>query len=298
MDFKLKHTLTGHRGGIFKLMYDPYRECLLSAGGDGWIAGWDLDKPADGRLIGKDDDNILTILPCSNGIIFGGTLQGNILWIDKDWNTARKITHHAKGVFDLVHYNEELISTGADGRITFWDIEKLIPKESLHLSHKNLRRVALHPHQPLMAVGAGDGCIYILDPNGKKLLSIIKNAHERTVFSLLFSPNGDMLISGGMDAKLKSWSTTTWNNTADIPAHLYTVNDMALHPIQPIMATASRDKSIKIWNVHTLELLKVLDRSKYDAHFNSVNSLLWSRDGQFLYSGGDDRIIRIWEMIY
>ena len=31
MDFKLKHTLTGHRGGIFKLMYDPYRECLLSA---------------------------------------------------------------------------------------------------------------------------------------------------------------------------------------------------------------------------------------------------------------------------
>ena len=298
MDFNLRHTLSGHAGGIYKLMYDPYRECLLSAGGDGWIAGWDLDNPADGRLIGKDDDNILTILPCSNGIIFGGTLQGNILWIDKDRNTARKISHHTKGVFDLVQYKEELISTGADGRITFWDIDKLIPKESLLLSHKNLRRVAIHPDKELMAVGAGDGSIYIMDPNKKNLVFIIKNAHERTVFSLLFSANGDTLISGGMDAKLKTWNCALWENKSDVPAHWYTINDMALHPIQPILATGSRDKNIKIWNAETLEFLKVLDRSKYDAHFNSVNSILWSEDGQFLYSGGDDRIIRIWEMIY
>jgi WD40 repeat protein len=56
------------------------------------------------------------------------------------------------------------------------------------------------------------------------------------------------------------------------------------------------DKTVKIWDINTGALLKVIDREKYPSrgHSHSVNALCWV--GSLLASAGDDKIIRIWEV--
>ena len=48
----------------------------------------------------------------------------------------------------------------------------------------------------------------------------------------------------------------------NIPAHLFAVNSIVFHPTLPYFATASMDKSIKIWGSDDFKLYKVISREK------------------------------------
>ena len=54
------------------------------------------------------------------------------------------------------------------------------------------------------------------------------------------------------------------------------------------------DKSIKVWEAETLQLLKVIDRARHAGHGTSVNKLLWLADGRALISASDDRTLSVW----
>jgi len=67
-------------------------------------------------------------------------------------------------------------------------------------------------------------------------------------------------------------------------------------PDGKLVATGSRDKTIKIWNAQNFGLLKVIDTQRNGGHINSVNTLLWSSFNNWLISGSDDRSIIIWDV--
>jgi WD40 repeat protein len=54
------------------------------------------------------------------------------------------------------------------------------------------------------------------------------------------------------------------------------------------------DKSIKVWDLEELKLLKVIDKARHAGHGTSVNKLLWT-PGQLL-SASDDRSISAWDV--
>ena len=117
------------------------------------------------------------------------------------------------------------------------------------------------------------------------------------VFSVQFAPNGDCLYSGGRDAQLKVWDMLTYSLIQNIPAHLFAINSIAYHPSRPFFATASMDKTVKIWEADTLKLAKTISREKgYDSHRLSVNKVVWDED--ILISVGDDKKVIIWNCLF
>jgi WD40 repeat protein len=56
------------------------------------------------------------------------------------------------------------------------------------------------------------------------------------------------------------------------------------------------DKSIKIWDLQEMKLLKVIDRARHAGHRTSVNKLLWTDFNNQLLSGSDDRSISVWDI--
>ncbi|MEM9931913.1 MAG: WD40 repeat domain-containing protein, partial [Bacteroidota bacterium] len=136
----------------------------------------------------------------------------------------------------------------------------------------------------------------------RKNFSLIGTAtgNEPSVFAVAVLP--DTLfpgyISGGRDARLRLFEMAfvkVPKLPAVVDAHMSTINDLAFDPTGRYLATASRDKTVKIWDASTLKLLKVCEVVRDRGHVNSVNTLLWL-DERTLITAGDDRRILTWKL--
>jgi WD40 repeat protein len=307
---KIAH-LKGHQGSVFKLTQAKEGKSILSGAGDGWIVEWDIDNPDTGKLLAKVDSNIYSLLFLPNiRTVIVGNMNGGIHFVDIEQPQNNKnIAHHQKGVFDIQYFNNQIYTLGGDGIITRWNLSPFQSVESLQISTKNLRCMDYSPLRNEIAVGASDGNIYFLDTqfNVKK---VIKEAHKNSIFSVKYSPDSNFLLTGGRDALLKIWhfdqkSAEISQNTTplnEIEAHNYTINDIKFNPQYPsVFATASRDKTIKIWKLNPrlegAKLLKVINTVKNGGHINSVNSIVWM-NGDILASGSDDKSIILWKLIF
>jgi WD40 repeat protein len=73
--------------------------------------------------------------------------------------------------------------------------------------------------------------------------------------------------------------------------HSSTINSIVISADQKILISASADKTIKIWNLETGELLKTLT-----GHTSFVNYLAISPDGQILASASADKTVKLWDL--
>ncbi|MEP0783843.1 serine/threonine protein kinase [Trichocoleus sp. DQ-A1] len=73
--------------------------------------------------------------------------------------------------------------------------------------------------------------------------------------------------------------------------HSYKVNSIAINPDGETLVSASHDKTIKVWNMKTGELIRTLT-----GHYYSVYCVAISPDGQTLVSGSSDKTIKVWNL--
>lgn len=291
------YTFTGHNASVYRLQrFD--NTSFLSAGGDGWIVKWDIEgeKPELGKLIAKTDSQIFSLYhKVSTSLVVAGDMHGELHFIDLDnQDNTRRFTHHKKGVFGIYRVGEYIYTLGGEGMMSKWNSENVGTVESIQLSDQSLRSIV--SSATTIYVGSSDRNIYILDRTTEQVIEAIKLAHENTVFSLAFDEHRQFLLSGGRDAMLNIWTESNELSIyKGVAAHLFTINDIKINPSGKLFATASRDKTIKIWDARSYKLLKVIEAIRDKGHVNSVNHLLWLSES-ILISCSDDRTIKIWEV--
>jgi WD40 repeat protein len=74
------------------------------------------------------------------------------------------------------------------------------------------------------------------------------------------------------------------------------LNHLSFSPDGQWLASASMDKTLKIWNAQTLKLLKVVDYRRHAAHTSSVNRALWLHDSEGIITCSDDRQVLGWHL--
>ena len=289
--------LQGHNAAIFDVFPDGKEEFLFTTGGDGWLVKWDLNDTATGKLIARTDIQNFTAIQVADNHFVCGNMHGGVHFIDLlNPEDQKNIQHHKKGVFSLIETNGLLYSGGGDGKITRWDTEKHLPSLSYQISHASIRKILSIPELGLLVIGTSDNNIYGLHAEDLSICWTIEKAHENSVFSLAYLPQSKTLVSGGRDAMLRFWdlSKDIPSPVHAIPAHIYTINDIVYCQKPNLIATASRDRTIKLWDASTYALLKVLEGPRDGGHFNSVNKLCWLNSRSQLVSVGDDRIGYVW----
>lgn len=120
-------------------------------------------------------------------------------------------------------------------------------------------------------------------------------SHTRDVLSVAFSPDNRQIASGGRDKNLKIWNTVgECKFTVDRDAHTDWVSNVKFHQDtkNPIVVSASWDKTIKVWDNTTMTL-----KHTFVGHKAQINSLDMAPKTSFLASGGKDGLAIIWNLV-
>ncbi len=287
--------LSGHKGAVYSIVASQNKNSFYSAGGNGMLLKWDLKNTFSAKLLAQIPSNIFTILPLEDrGILLAGSLQGILYCFDLKQNRLFKELHFGKTVFDVKLYKDKIAVIDGTGKLTSISLDDFSFIKQIKLSAKSIRSIHFIKKSGGIVLGSSDSQIYVLNnfsPPATKL-----KHHSGSVFSSIFL-NEQTIIAGSMDAQMSVWKLDKeWVLYKSISAHLSTINSISLNPNKQIFATGSRDKSIKIWDAQSFELLKVINAEKYASPTASVNKVLWLNE-KTLISGGDDRAIMLWNVI-
>ena len=290
------HTLNGHQNPIYALVNSPKKDTFFSAGNDKGVVEWSLETMGFVKVLVPVQSSVYALHRYGN-LLFIAQRSGAILVFNlEEEKVAATLSFHQKGVFDLktIAYKNELISTGEDGMLAVWSLADFSLLYHFQVIPQTVRVIALSNNEKEMALGGKDGVIRIYHTEDYSLLKELMS-HTLPITSLQYSPAGDYLISGSRDAQLKVWSLPDYELINSVAAHMFSIYAIAFHPTEPYFATCSQDKGIKIWGSQDFKLYKILSLEKNtEGHFHSINKLIWSTDGKYLISTGDDRQVMVW----
>lgn len=285
---------TGHRDCIYALGKSSEPRGFITAGLDGMIVEWNTDHPNAGRQKAWIQEPVYTLLNPADNLILAGTSKGN-LYAMKTGDKPRAFEIHQGGVFGIFRdRHDRIVSIGGDGRIIQLKIVDFQVVKSIKLCNSSLR--CMIEDETDVWVGASDRNIYGLNTDKDETEIRKFEAHDSSVFSLAWDDKNRILISGGRDAKIKVWNEEM-QLIKSVDAHWFHVNDLKINPLVPIVASASMDKSVRIWKLPEMDLLLSINPLKEGSHTNSVNKLLWL-DEETLISVGDDRKVLVHHFRY
>ena len=291
-------TFGGHRDCVYALERSPQPSQFFSAGGDGQVVRWQLDRPDRGELVAQVPASVyaLALHPLSGLLWVGQNYEGLHLIdpVQKRETSSLKLTSAA--IFDIAFYRSDAFVALSDGVVAVLDADRRVGRRRLTASDQSARCVAVNPVERELAVGYSDTTVRIFDLETYDLKQTIP-AHTNSVFTVRYSPDFQFLLTAGRDAHLKIWDVErAYTLHQDVAAHLFAINHLTFSPDGNLLATASMDKSIKIWDAKTYRLLKVVDRARHAGHGTSVNKLRWTNYHHQLLSPSDDRTISVWKL--
>jgi WD40 repeat protein len=298
MQIERRHQWKAHSGALYAMAIGRDDRSLFSAGADRVVAEWTLGNDNPNTFAIRLESTIYSLLHLKNNHLVIGTAKGGMHVVDlKAQRELRHLKFHDKGIFYL-HPSQDhnlVYAASADGSMSVWNAADWSLLWHLPLTHAKVRRIASSPDGENIAVALGDGRCALIETKSHKLTNIIE-AHEGGCNSLAFIDE-HTLLTGGKDAHLKLWDLRAGGLLIkSIPAHNYAIYDIIVHPKHLWIATASRDKTVKVWKPDLSSTPIRLDRAKSGGHINSVNALFYEPSTDVLYSCSDDRSICAWKI--
>lgn len=296
----------GHRGPVYALIPGDTPGSFISGSGDGLVVRWDLDRPEEGMVIAKVEQAVFSLLR-TGPLLLIGTEGGDLHVVDPaQGRELHRFTVHRRGLFRMVALaDQRVVCAGGDGSLSIWqwssgDVPTLRLLRQIPLVEEKLRDLAVDRSGRWLAVACGDGSVRVMDTalfNEHHTL----NAHPGDAevpagaTSVSFHPTKPALLSGGKDGHLRVWDLASEAPLLlALPAHKGSIYRMTFTADGTKLATASRDKSAKVWDSLSLDPIQRLDRLR-GGHTHSVNDVLWTGPDA-LVTAGDDRMIFLWSV--
>ena len=175
---------------------------------------------------------------------------------------------------DVSADGSRLVTAAGDGFVRVWSTEAIYrapeafkgPRQLAALNYHSgtIHAARFSSSNKYLASGADDKivCIYVLDPNppnhatfGSNEQPPVENwrifrrliGHENDVQDLGWSHDSSILVSVGLDSRIVVWSGYTFEKLKTISSHSSHVKGITFDPANKYFATASDDRSIKIF---------------------------------------------------
>ncbi len=216
-------------------------------------------------------------------------------WRVDGWEPIGPIYYDSQPVTSVAFSPNTSLFVGAftgqnlyDNRLLFWNTNTFEITRTLQTGL--VLDIVFAPGGNLLASTPDHYAIQIRDLDSKLLVHTLYSSFTGAVNSLAFAPDGRKLASGHYDGALRMWDAISGTLLVEIQTE-GVVESLAFNPDGSLLASGSgySDQSIRLWDAETGELLRQLE-----GHTGAVDSLEFSRLGEFLASGSYDGTLRLW----
>eukprot|EP00921_Rhytidocystis_pertsovi_P007116 GHVQ01011968.1.p1 GENE.GHVQ01011968.1~~GHVQ01011968.1.p1 ORF type:complete len:512 (-),score=59.55 GHVQ01011968.1:1770-3305(-) len=303
------HTCEGHTNWVLCLKWSPDGSMLASAGMDKTIRVWNGE---DGSAVGVPLRAHAKAVTCLSwqplhlvDIIEGGSrcklASGSADATIRLWDVLTGVTliclsshtnfvtcirwsgHTGLGSSGLIY------SASRDTTVKVWDSTDGTLVRTLK-GHAHWVNSLTLSTDSVLATGAFD----IQQPHLQLCtMAALKEEARRRYDEAIAQSGGERMLSGSDDLTMFLWNpSTSTKSIARLTGHQKLVNHVLFSPDGRLIASASFDKSIRIWNGVTGKYMTCLR-----GHVGAVYMLAWSPDSRQLVSCSADSTVKLWEVL-
>ncbi|KAK8650440.1 hypothetical protein V6N13_140079 [Hibiscus sabdariffa] len=287
-------TCTGHKNWVLCIAWSPDGKHLVSGSKSGELLCWDpqTGKPAGNPLTGHKKwitgiswEPAHLNAPCRRFVSASKDGDARI------WDISLKkcvicLSGHTLAVTCVKWGGDGVIYTGSqDCTIKVWETSqgKLIRELKGHGHWVNSLALST---EYVLRTGA-------FDHTGKQYSSpeeMKKVALER--YNKMKGNAPERLVSGSDDFTMFLWEpAVSKHHKVRMTGHQQLVNHVYFSPDGLWVASASFDKSVKLWNGATGEFV-----AAFRGHVGPVYQISWSADSRLLLSGSKDSTLKVWDI--
>jgi WD40 repeat protein len=163
--------------------------------------------------------------------------------------------------------------------------QRVLAQHRAHRDHG--RAVAFSPDGMLLASGADDIVLW----DAHRLEPLRRLAYPAIVWSLLFTPTGEHLVSTHGDGAVLLWAVADGRLEARLGGHVGSVHAVVFSPDGRRLASAGDDRSVIVWDIRRGGKEEV-----FAGHETRVNGLAFAPGGGALFSCDQDGELRRWDL--
>lgn len=288
-------TLRGYALMINAIAFSPDGKLLVSSENNGTVRRWETSGGQCLSALPRQTGGSFALAFSPDQRLFAGSTPKHTvrLWDAESGQHVRTLRGHRELVLAATFSPDgrSLVSGSVDVTIKVWEVESGQCSRTLQ-GHQNwVWSLAYSPDGRLLASGDGDGVIKLWEISSGTCLKTLRNA-VTAIPALTFTPDGRTLLSCHERDQVSMWDVESGACLRTIQGigEAYWVQLVNFSADSSLLATASRDRMVQVWDMRDGRLLR-----SFPCQAGQPWAVAWSADGQLLAYGTDEGTILVWE---
>ncbi len=286
------NQVIGHSESVVSIQIGNDPNIFYSAGSDGKVLKWDLNRINDVPSIVYQGPHLIRSIDLSfdgNWILVVTKDKGVVLVsLNELQSESGGIAYDSEPVQSAVFFPNELkyLTVNEKGQIKIKGYAVETPDIGTATSRVNA--LAVNKNNDIYAgLATGDVVIF-----GEENIQQLEGKDHYAINALDISADQKLLIIGRELGDAIIYDIERKEIVRTISGHQSAITDVEFHPNQPVVLTASRDGTVKVWDIYNSKKLPQV----LDDHLSWVLTASFDPSGKNIISGSADNYIRVWPL--
>ena len=251
------NVLSGHKNAVLQVQWSGDGEQVVSCSPDKTVRAWDAMTGEQTAVLKDHSDIVNTCAMLRRGtpmVVTGGDDCVSLLWDLRARQAVRRFQERYQvTAVEFSETGDQIFSGGIDNKVRVWDLRKDEVLYSLDGHSDTITGMELSPSGTHLLTNSMDNTLRSWDvrpyaPANRCIRVFTGHTHgfEKNLLRCSWSTDGKMVSAGSSNNMVNIWNVASGELLYCLPGHSGSVNEVAFHPKEPVVASASSDKTLYV----------------------------------------------------